>query len=157
MFDNYYTEIDIDECWRNYPFAYNGLLRVYVPYPYQCVRYVQLTSIKMRRGFRKLMVCERCNSRRQKLYASYNHKLQDMDLSCRECLKLKYVSQYSRKKTRLFYSTVFKMKHILNKQYDLGTSQNPSLHARRYERLVKKFERLQPLYEHEQKSKMHNM
>lgn len=145
MFEENYTEIDIDECWRIYPFVGRpGFCRAYVPPPFNQAIYVQARSTRQRFGFRKHFVCQYCNKNRKKLYVFPNRRIGMYDLKCRECLKLRYECQYDKAPFGRLSYVEKQIKTIYDREYPIETVEgNLTQHGLRLMSLSQKRVRLE--------------
>jgi hypothetical protein len=82
------VEIDLFECLKYDQMRNNGILHTYLPQPYEGYVDVQLCWTRVRYGRRIWFQAPCCQKRTSKLYIYGNR------LACRQCLDLKYPSQY---------------------------------------------------------------
>jgi len=85
------VEIDLYECLKYDPFRHYGQIRAYVRPPYNQTVHLPLTKTRQQIGNRLWFLAPCCQRRTSKLYAASGV------VACRDCLGLKYASQYKKK------------------------------------------------------------
>lgn len=98
------VEIDLYECLKYDPFRHYGQIRAYVRPPYNQTVYLPLTRTRQRFGYRLWFIASCCQRRTSKLYAA------GRAIACRQCLDLKYASQY--KSNDWFYLQAMKERKL---------------------------------------------
>ena len=122
-------EIDLFECLKYDRMRNNGQLRTYLPHPYRDYIYVQLCRTKVRYGWRPWFQAPCCSRRTSKLYICGSR------IACRQCLNLKYPSQYRKDAFSRSTMAQHKLKRLEKQKRRLWNGDHPTRFGAQYKKL----------------------
>ena len=128
-------EIDLYECLKRDPFRFNGEIRASLPPPFNQNIYLPLCNTRQRYGRRIWFWCKNCNRRTSKLYLWSSYGYVANHLACRNCLNLKYASQYRTDWYGLSEMNKLKLERLAKQERRLWYDGKPTQFGRQYYKL----------------------
>jgi len=123
-------EIDLFECLKYDQMRNFGQLRTYLPHPYTGYVYIQLCRSRVRYGWRPWFQAPCCNRRTTKLYIYGNL------IKCRQCLDLKYPSQYRKDSFNRSNMTYRKLQRLEKQKRRLWNGDGSTRFGVQYKKLI---------------------
>jgi len=127
-------EIDLYECLKYDQMRNLGQLRTYLPHPYQGYVYIQLCRTRVRYGWCPWFQAPCCLRRTSKLY------IYGGLVKCRQCLDLKYPSQYRKDAFGRSGMTHRKLQRLQKQKRRMGYADRPTRFGVQYRKLVNESE-----------------
>ncbi len=127
-------EIDLFECLKYDQMRNLGQLRTYLPHPYKGYVYIQLCRSRVRYGWRIWFQAPCCQRRTTKLY------IYGTRIACRQCLDLKYPSQYRKDAFGRSGMTHRKLVRLQKQKRRLGYGDYPTRFGVQYKKLMNESE-----------------
>ena len=124
------AEIDLFECLKYDQMRNNGILHTYLPPPYTGYVDVQLCQTRVRYGRRIWFQAPCCHRRTSKLYICGGL------IKCRQCLNLKYPSQYRKDSFGRSDMTHRKLQRLQKQKRRLGYGDYPTRFGVQYKNLM---------------------
>lgn len=122
-------EIDLYECMKYDQMRNNGHIRAYIPPPYHQHVYLPLTRTRQRLGWRIWFYTPCCNRRTTKLY------VWGRSIACRQCVDLKYASQYRKDPDSKLEMTERKIQRLEKQKRRYWYDGRPTQFGRQYYKL----------------------